>query len=365
MTRKTRLIGTALGAATLASFLALGASVLAQSGARSMPQNPPVPFTIRDDIAVPQADEKTQAIVAAAQSFLDTLNDEQHAAALFAFDDREQRANWSNFPDPVVPRKGVMRGEMSEVQRLALDGLLAEVLSPAGMDNLRWQLAADDASDEGSDFPRFGADYYYVAFLGEPAADAPWMLQFGGHHLAINATVVGPDISFSPMLTGGEPLHLTVDGGQVFITEAEVNAAGALWASLSPGQQGIAKRSERNGFLMLGPGEDSLKLAPEGLPGSAMNEGQKALFLTMIAARLGFFNADDFAAKMAQVEAELDQTFVGWWGGTEPGDTPYVRVTGPSIVLEYSPETQGSSSDHAHNMYRDPSNDYGAAWIAE
>src|ERR1700733_7653738 len=38
---------------------------------------------------------------------------------------------------------------------------------------------------------RFGLDEYYIALLGPPSADAAWMIQFGGHHLAINVTVVG------------------------------------------------------------------------------------------------------------------------------------------------------------------------------
>ena len=35
----------------------------------------------------------------------------------------------------------------------------------------------------------FGEDEYYLAFVGTPSVTAPWMLQFGGHHLAINLTL--------------------------------------------------------------------------------------------------------------------------------------------------------------------------------
>ncbi len=38
---------------------------------------------------------------------------------------------------------------------------------------------------------QFGQDEYYIALLGTPSATTPWMIQFGGHHLAINVTVVG------------------------------------------------------------------------------------------------------------------------------------------------------------------------------
>ena len=37
----------------------------------------------------------------------------------------------------------------------------------------------------------FGKDLYYISFLGTPSTTVPWMLQFGGHHLALNITIAG------------------------------------------------------------------------------------------------------------------------------------------------------------------------------
>ena len=37
----------------------------------------------------------------------------------------------------------------------------------------------------------FGSDLYYISFLGQPSTSNPWMLQFGGHHLALNITIAG------------------------------------------------------------------------------------------------------------------------------------------------------------------------------
>jgi hypothetical protein len=48
--------------------------------------------------------------------------------------------------------------------------------------------------------PAFGEDEYYLAFLGTPSATTPWMLQFGGHHLAINLTLAGSQASMTPSL---------------------------------------------------------------------------------------------------------------------------------------------------------------------
>ena len=49
----------------------------------------------------------------------------------------------------------------------------------------------------------FGEDEYYVAFVGTPSTTEPWMLQFGGHHLAINLTLGGSQASLTPSLHRG------------------------------------------------------------------------------------------------------------------------------------------------------------------
>lgn len=353
----------AAGVAGAAAIFFLSDGANGQNGMRT---NPALDLSVADTFDVPPADAKTTQIVAAAGAFLATLTEAQREAALFPFDDTLQRTNWSNFPHPVYPRAGVMRVDMSEAQLAALDALLAEVMSETGYRNIVWQRMADEASDTGGGGPLFGEEYYFVSFLGEPATDSPWMLQFGGHHLAINATVFGPDISFSPMLTGGEPLKLTVEGEAVWITEDEVMAADALMAALDPAQREIVVRSDRAINLVVGPGQDDVTLPAEGLLATEMTDAQRELLLALIESRLGFINDDDFAAKMEIVRAELDQTTFGWWGPTDQPGAAYFRITGPSLLIEYSPQAgDGDPTDHAHNMYRNPANDYGAGWISE
>jgi hypothetical protein len=47
--------------------------------------------------------------------------------------------------------------------------------------------------------PNFGRDNYYLALLGTPSLTEPWMIQFGGHHLAINVTIVGKSNVMTPV----------------------------------------------------------------------------------------------------------------------------------------------------------------------
>ena len=325
----------------------------------------PVEIGFKHAYDVPAADEKTMAIVAAARLFLDSLDDGQRKTATYRFTDNAQRSNWSNFPESMVPRGGVKLGVLSGLQRKNLDKLLGELLSEDGVKNITYQLAAEDLLVQGDLFGvmKYGSEYFYAAVLGELSTTEPWMFQFGGHHLAINATVFGPDISFSPMLTGGQPLHLRLDGDDIFIVQRETAAAQAFMDSLTDDQRERAVRAKQPIDLVLGPGKYGTTAAPEGVRGSELTPVQRTLLLDVIEARLGFLNNDDHAAKMKTVTAEIEDTYFGWWGPQGVLGAAYFRVTSPSLVLEYSVQDGEGAVDHAHGMYRELDNDYGAAWI--
>lgn len=325
----------------------------------------PVEMELRGAYDVPAADEKTAAIVAAGRLFLDSLDDGQRLAATYRFTDNAQRSNWSNLPEGLAPRGGVKLRALSEPQRAALDSLLAEFLSEDGVRNITYQLAAADmqAARRRSGRLKFGSEYYYAAFLGEPSTTEPWMFQFGGHHLAINATVFGPNVSFSPMLTGGGPLRFRLDGDDIFITERETAAAQAFMDSLADDQREQAVRAEEPLELLLGPGKHGTTVAREGIKGSDLTAIQRTLLLDVIDARLGFMNDDDHADRRMTVVAGLEDTYFGWWGGQDASGAVYFRVTGPSLVLEYASQDGNGTTDHVHSMYRELDNDYGFAWI--
>ena len=227
-------------------------------------------------------------------------------------------------------------------------------------------MAAEDTLVPGDPFGvmKYGSKHFYAAFLGEPSTSEPWMFQFGGHHLAINATVFGPHVSFSPMLTGGQPLRLRLDGEDIFIAQEETAAAQAFMDSLDDGQREQAVRAAEAIDLQLGPGKFGATVTPEGLRGNRLAAMQRTLLLDLVEARLGFLNDDDRAEKMKTVAAEIEDTWFGWWGPQDVRGSVYFRVTGPSVTLEYAGQNGGGAVDHAHSMYREPDNDYGSAWIA-
>jgi hypothetical protein len=352
-----------------------------------------------------QDDPETPRIVNAANAFLSKLDDKQRQAVLYSFDDQEQRRRWSNFPTPVVPRGGISLKQMSPEQRQAAMQLLSVVLSPMGLQKVNEiRMADDDFKVNGSQHHRppggpptngssgpppggppngqpptgmrggpmhgghfnpgdlFGSDLYYISFLGKPSMTSPWMLQFGGHHLALNVTIAGSKGVLTPSLTGAQPASFTANGKTVRPVGRESDKGLALVQSLSEAQRKKGILSYRVPDLVLGPGQDGKTIAPEGLKASDMDDMQKSMLVDLIAEWAGIINQTAASARMAQLKTDLNDTWFAWSGPTDfqPGNniTAYYRIQGPHLVIEYAPQGD-EPANHVHTIYRDPTNDYG------
>jgi len=311
------------------------------------------------------AQTPTARIVSAANAFLSTLDQKQRASVLFAFDDEQQRALWSNLPVAMVRRGGLRVGELSPTQRSAALALVSSALSPRGFEKVQQIIEGDEVlkTSEGNN-PMFGKDLYYISILGTPSATAAWMLQFGGHHLALNITIAGEQGILTPTLTGAQPALYTVKGKTVRPLGQESDRALALLSALDETQRRQAVLPYRVADLVLGPGQDGKTIQPEGLKASAMNDQQRAMLLDLISQWSGIVHESAAAARMAEIKAGLGETWFAWSGPTTamPGRniTAYYRIQGPNLVIEYAPQRLGGDlSLHVHTMYRDPTNDYG------
>ena len=319
------------------------------------------------------ADAQTQTarIVTAAKGFLSSLDEKQRARVVYAFDDDRQRARWSNFPVRMTPRGGISLGELSATQRSAALSLVSSALSRRGFEKVQQMVEADEVlkTNERNN-PMFGKDLYYVSILGTPSETAPWMLQFGGHHLALNITVVGERGVLTPSLTGAQPALYTLNGTTVRPLGQENDKAFALLNALDPSQRAKAILNYRVADLVLGPGQDGKTIQPEGLEASAMNAKQRAMLLDVIAEWTGIVHESAAAARMTEIRAGLDSTWFAWSGPTthEEGrsGTSYYRIQGPTLVIEFAPQRLGGDPTmHIHTIYRDPTNDYGRKLTAK
>ena len=142
--------------------------------------------------APPSATGKATAEIAdAAQTFLATLDETLRRKVVLDFEDEAQRKRWSNFPTVVVKRGGLRVGDLTKAQREAAMKLLAASLSPQGYEKVLQIVESDEVLRMAEDNDIFGRDEYYISLLGEPSATQPWMIQFGGHHLGLNITLLG------------------------------------------------------------------------------------------------------------------------------------------------------------------------------
>ena len=327
-------------------------------------------------VASAQGGAATRETVAAAQAFLATLDDAGRAKIGFPFDSA-QKSKWSNFPVGVYPRNGVRWGDLSPAQRDAALKLLSVALSKQGLQKVREIMEGDEvlrASETGHDGPRgegvgrrgpsFGRDEYYLALLGAPSLTDPWMIQFCGHHLAINLTIVGKDQVLTPSLPAAQPATYELDGQVVRPLGRERDESFALINSLDAAQQKKAILAYQVSNLVLGPGQDGRTVAPEGIKASDLNDAQQRMLLDLVHEWVGIVNEAAAAAKMAEVGANLPETWFAWSGPTTNDGSAYFRIQGPTLWIEYSPQpSRGSSGpdvNHVHTIYRDPTNDYGA-----
>jgi hypothetical protein len=98
---------------------------------------------------------------------------------------------------------------------------------------------------------------------------------------------------------------------------------------------------------------------------------QQAALFKLIGHYTGLANDATAAARLVEVKSTLDQISLAWYGPTTAGSAAYFRITGPTIVIEYSPRGGGGTGTglggaatnlHIHGIYRDPTNDYGAKY---
>jgi hypothetical protein len=325
-------------------------------------------------LGVAAAQTATFRIVSAANKFLSTLNDKQRQSVLFAYDDEQQRKRWSNLPTTMVPRTGISFKEMNAAQSSAAMALVSSTLSQRGFEKVQQIMEGDETlknnagnrpqPGRGGGGPLFGKDLYYISFLGTPSEKNPWMLQFGGHHLALNITIAGERGILTPSLTGAQPALYTLNGKTVRPLGQESDKALALLNALDENQRKQAILSFRLVDLVLGPGQDGKTIQPEGFKASNMNEKQRAMLLDVIAEWAGIVHESAAAARMAELKADINETWFAWSGPTTaaPGTniTAYYRIQGPHLVIEYAPQQLGGDPAlHVHSMYRDPTNDYG------
>ena len=149
-------------------------------------------------------DHRPQTMADAANRFVASLDVDQRPKLRYPLQSDERR-DWTNLPSR-PEAGGLPIGECNVQQVQALCDLMAALFSEQGFDKMRDIMLADDQLLRGGR-PRigFGAEQFAVVLFGKPSAEEPWAFQLDGHHVGVNVSINGDQMSLSPSFIGTQP----------------------------------------------------------------------------------------------------------------------------------------------------------------
>lgn len=363
--------------------------------------------------------DSARRMVDAARAWLDTLEDEQRAAALVPWPATEERHRWFYTP---TDHGGLPLLSMRPAQQSLAMQLVATGLSRAGYVTASTIMGLENVLDQVEgwhvDWGRErGRDpqLYWLRVFGSPSLDGPWSWRFGGHHVSIHHLVLegrvqssspaflGSDPAASP-LTGGHllrPLGATEDLARDLVRSLDssqaargvINAAApvdivsgnrprvregdmvmplpTLWRSRFT-EPALRERVEathigaedKAGFRS--QDHEAVRLtmkAPRGIRGKDLSPAQQDVMRALLQVyvdRMPEDVAEGEAAKFAGTK--LADIHFAWAGSSDPGRPHYYRLQGPRLLAEYD-NTQ-RDANHVHTVWRDPEGDFGEDVLA-
>lgn len=317
-------------------------------------------------------EETIDNTTAAVKAFLATLSDEQVEAVTYDYDDETKTTSWSNFPVTFVQRAGLNIADLTEEQQVAAMQVMEALLSDDGYQQVVDIIGGDQYLKENSSSTEQSLGQYYIAFFGDASDSTAYEVQFGGHHLGINATLDGSSnaITFAPTHLGMQPaVYKNSDGDEVQTFGSIYEDAFAFYDSLTSEQQQTLTSGD---VTMCAPGDTCDYTTGSGLSGADLTDEQRDLLLDLIANWSGMADAESAATTRAEIEATLDDTVIAWSGETtydiSSGDGINFSISGPNVYLGFQSQNGSAGADvsgvstsgwgHVHTIYRDPSNDY-------
>lgn len=309
----------------------------------------------------------------AAQAFLATLSTEEQDAVLYDYDAEEKSTGWSNFPVTFVQRSGVNLTDLTEEQQAAALNVLKNLLNDDAYQMIEDIMAGDQYLNDESNSTEDSLGQYYIAFFGEPSSDSDWAIQFGGHHIGINATFSDGAITFAPTHLGTQPSEWTNEDGETVAALSNMyETAFAFYDSLTEEQQAQLYQGEELDSMVCAPGSTCDYPTGTGLKGSDLTDEQKELLLDVIANWVGLADEETTETELDAIRETLDDTYINWSGATEydtsTGDGIYFQISGPKVYIEFANQQGSAGADidgvitagwgHIHTIYRDPTNDY-------
>ncbi|MFC7456063.1 DUF3500 domain-containing protein [Brachybacterium sp. GCM10030267] len=319
---------------------------------------------------------------AAAETFMATLSDEQLETLSYDYDDETKSTSWSNFPVTFVDRAGLNLADLTDEQQDAALEVLQGLLSEDAYETVTGIMDGDQYLLDNSSSTEDSLGQYYIAFFGDPSDTEAWSVQFGGHHLGLNADLNGAEnaITFAPTHLGVQPaVYTNEDGQEVEPFDGIYTSAFTFYDSLTEEQLEALYQGDDVAGMACAPGSTCDFPTGTGLLGADLTGEQKDLLIDVIANWAAMADEETNAAVLSEIEATLDETYINWSGATEydmsTGDGIYFQISGPDVYIEFAAQQGSAGADvdgvttsgwgHVHTIYRDPSDDYAGSVTQE
>jgi hypothetical protein len=222
---------------------------------------------------------------------------------------------------------------------------------------------------------------FHFLMFGVPSETEPWGWNLYGHHLALNCFVLGPQIVVSPTFLGAEPTIVDRGDGHAFeLFRREAMTGIELMHSLSADlrRQAVTYRQLKDPAMpqgrwhfaderaLGGAYQDNRVIPYDGVCARDLTTAQQESLLRVVESFLDYLPERPLRARMAQVEAALEETWWSWIGSDDGIEPFYYRVQSPVVMVEFD-NHQGvwltntePARFHVHTVVRTPNgNDYG------
>lgn len=302
----------------------------------------------------------------------------QKRASMLDFTDTS-RLKWNNLPVGLRARVGTSIGNMNDDQRKLVHRILSASLSSQGYlkatsvmhldelinrfyDSLYYKKGIDDTTYTFVKNLLWSPKNYFFAFFGAPT-DHQWGFKLEGHHLSINFTFVGDQISVTPFFIGTDPAeYLNSEYAGLRVLGQEEDLGLKLINALTADQKKKAIMSEEVPADIITAAESGKRLVDYwGIKGLELDKKQKAIMLYII--REFVFNLEYDKAVIEYdkiLKAGIDQIYFGWIGGQEEKEAHYFILNGPGFLIEF--DNNGGprkSANHIHAIWREKGNENG------
>lgn len=289
-------------------------------------------------------------------AWLGSLDPNQKAAASFPWAGDQWRS-WSYFGVGGFSKPGLRLEQMLAPQKDAAWAMLAEVLSPAGVEKARTNMLLQDILIvQGNGRGARSSERYSVSVFGAPGMTGTWGIRLEGHHLTHSFTIRdGRLVSVTPAAFAALPNRVTSGrhAGLVALKTEEI-VARQLLADLAPKLKGRAVVRDEHLFNILSSsGRERANAARVGIAAAEMTDGQRDLLWQVVDA----FAVDPYSGAIATAQAARvragDRAAVhfAWYGPNTPERSFGYRIIGDTFVIELG--CIDGAAQHIHPVYHD------------